>query len=179
MVALARVKERTETDLSDTELQAMIDEIAAEIDLRFGLNAAIIVFLDGDRALEGDRRFLTLWRPIDVGPAITVTEIDITDEIVMAADDFRVLDGGRTIERLIDGTNGREFWERLVKVAYTPISNSKERDEIIILIVQLGIEHRGLKSEKAGDLTATFADYSVERDKLLARLMPRRGLSMA
>ncbi len=179
MVDLSRVKERIETDLSDTELQAMIDEVQSEINVKFGVIGSITIFLDGDRDLDGDRRFLNLARPRDTGQTITVVEIDGTDETTMAADDFRILHGGRTLERLIDGTNGRNFWERLVKVMYTPVSDVKERDEVIIQLVQLGITFRGLSSEKAGDYSASFPDYLAERDKLLDRLSPNRGVSMA
>ena len=178
MALLDRVKLRIETDLTDAELQSMIDEIVAEIDARFGVVGAITVFLDGDRALDGDRKFLALNRP-DSGATITITEIDGTDETLLVADDFRILHGGRTLERLIDGTNGRDFWERLVKVVYTPVSDQKERDEVVIQMVQLGIEHRGLKSEKDGDYSAGFADYPAEREKIIGRLTPMRGVMMA
>lgn len=177
MAILDRVKERIETDLTDAELTAMIDEIVAEIEGRLGVVGSITVFLDGDRELDGDRRFISLVRPAT--GTIVVTEIDGTDETVLAADDFRTLHGGRTLERLDDGTNGREFWERLVKAVYTPVSDQKERDEVVIQLVQLGIEHRGLKAEKAGDYSATFADYAMERNKLIDRLAPRRGMLMA
>lgn len=178
MTTLSRVKERIETDLSDTELTAMIDEITAEIEKRYGLNAAITVHLDGDRDLDGDRKFISLVRP-DGGGTIAITEIDGTDETVMSANDFRILHGGRTLERLADGDNGAELWQRLVKVVYTPVDDDKERVEVTINLVQLGIEYRGLKSEKAGDWNAGFIDYTVEREKLLGGLAPRRGLLMA
>lgn len=178
MTTLSRVKERIETDLSDTELQAMIDEVVAEVELRYGVNAEITVFLDGDRDLAGDRKFLSLVRP-DGGGTITVTEIAGTTETLMSANDFRILNGGRTLERLADGDNGASVWERLVRVKYTPVDDGKQRVETIILLVQLGIEYRGLKSEKAGDWNAGFIDYIVEREALISRLTPRRGVLMA
>lgn len=178
MTILSRTKERTETDLTDAELTSMINEITAEIEARYGENAAITVFLDGDRDLAGDRKFLPLVRP-DGGGTITITEIDGTTETTMAANDFRIIHGGRTLERLADGDNGASVWERLVKVVYTPVDDGKQREEVIIQMVQLGIEYRGLKSEKAGDYTATFIDYTVEREKLIGSLTPWRGGLMA
>ena len=183
MALLDRVKLRIETDLTDAELTSMIDEVVAEIDARFGIVGAITVFLDGDRALDGDRKFLALDRP-DGGGTITITEIDGTDETTMAADDFRILHGGRTLERLIDGTNGRDFWERLVKVAYTPVSDQKQRDEVVIKMVQLDVTYRGLdKQEKAGDFqrggSVTPDAYTRERETLFGQLVSRRGLQMA
>lgn len=177
MTTLSRVKERIETDLGDTELQAMIDEITAEIEAKFGVNGSITIHLGGDRELAGDRRYISLTRPYSSD--ITITEIDGTTETALSSDDYRIIHGGRTIERLTDGTNARSFWERLVKVAYTPVSDAEQRVEATILLTQLGIEYRGLKSEKAGDYSASMADYAEERDKIMGRLAPRRGLAMA
>ena len=184
MVALARVKERIETDLSDAELQAMIDKVNAEIEARFGPNAEITVHLDGDRELAGDRRFLSLTRPADQAQTITVVEIDGTTETTLAADDFRVLHRGRTLERRVGGTNGRLTWQRLVKVTYTPVSDARQRDEVTIKLVQLDITYRGLdKQEGAGDFSrsgsVTADAYPRERDALLAQLAPRRGMVLA
>ena len=171
MTTLTRVQERIETDLTGAELQSMIDEITAEIEGRFGVVGSIIVFLDGDR------KYLSLTRPYS--STITIVEILGTDETTLSADDFRILDGGRTLERLGDGTNGRLLWERLVKVTYTPASKAEEREEVVIQVVQLGVEFRGLKTEKSGDYSVTFADYKAARDTLIGSLTPRRGVMMA
>jgi hypothetical protein len=62
---LDRVKERTGSDLSDSELQAMIDAIAVELDARLGPAGEITVEL-GDLA-DPDSRFrdAALVRPLD------------------------------------------------------------------------------------------------------------------
>ena len=185
MAILDRVKLRIETDLTDAELQAMIDEVQSVIDEKYGVVGAITVFLDGDRNLEGDRRFLNLIRPRDSAQAIVITEIDVgNDETILAADDFRILHGGRTLERLNDGMNGRDFWERLVKIAYTPVSDVKQRDEVIVKLVHLDITYRGLnKQVKAGDFQSgggvTFDAFMKERDVLIDSLSPNRGVLMA
>lgn len=137
----------------------------------------ITIFIGDDLELDGYRTFLDLVRPLS-GTAV-VTEIDHTTETVVADDDFRVINGGRTLQRLSDGTNPRQFWQRLVKVVYSPVSDVLERDEVIILLVQLGIEYRGLKSVKAGDHASSFMDYATERNALMSRLSPRRGVLMA
>ncbi len=149
----------------------MIDEITAEIVARFGAIGSIIVYLDGDR------KYLSLTRPY--GSSITIVEILGTDETALSADDFRILDGGRTLERLSDGTNGRLLWEKLVKVTYTPLSDDERREEVVIQVVQLGVEFRGLKAEKSGDYSVTFADYKAERNVLIGSLTPRRGVVMS
>jgi hypothetical protein len=190
MALLDRVRERVETDLSDGELQAMIDAAAAEIEARHGPVAGITVHLGDDRDLAGHRRFLHPARPVDAAKAVTVVEIepadtgDAANETQLAADDFRLLHGGRVIERLIDGTNGRLYWAPLVRLAYTPVSDQKQRDEVAIKLVQLDLTYRGLdKSERAGDWqragSVTADAFTDERDALLASLAPRRNMVMA
>ena len=185
MALLDRVKERIETDLSDGELQAMIDEAVAEIERRFGPNAQITVHLGEDRTLAADRRFLTLARPLDTGQAATAVEIeppgagDAGARTTLDAADWRVLHGGRTIERLSDGPNGRRFWAPLVELTYTPVSDALQRDEVAIQVAQLEIQARGLDSERAGDWQAAYPDLAQKRETLIAGLAPRRGLGMA
>jgi len=182
---LDRVKERIETDLSDSELQAMIDEVAAEIERRYGPNAPITVHLGDDSTAAGDRRFLTLARPLDTGQAATAVEIappgagQPSARTTLDAADWRVLHGGRTLERLIDGPNGRRFWAPLVELTYTPVSDASQRDEVAIQVVQLEIQARGLDSERAGDWQAAYPDLARTREALFAGLAPRRGLAAA
>lgn len=178
MALLSRVRERIETDLSDAELQDMIDGVVEEIENRFGPNAAIEVHIGvGEGA--GDRQFLPLDRPIDTSQALTVTEINGTEETVLDTSDFLLRDGGRLIQRLSTGTNPCRWWASLVKVNYTPQSDAKQREEAVIQVVQLEIQSRGLTSERAGDWQAQYADLVNEREKLIASLAPRRGLALA
>ena len=179
MALLDRVKERVETDLTDIELQAMIDEVVAEIDDRFGPNVEITVHVGEHRELDGDRVYLTVDRRIDQAQPLTIVEIDRSAETTLAADDYRVRDRGLTLERLTDGTNSRSFWQRLVRITYTPVSDAKQREEVAIGIVQLEVQYRGLASERAGDWQASYPDAAADREKALMSLAPRRGLAMA
>ena len=179
MALIDRVKLRIETDLSDAELQAMIDEVTGEIEHRFGKNAAITMHRDGGG------KIISFNRPIDEALSLTVVEIEpraegaAASETTLAADDYRVLSSGRTLERLIDGTNGRSYWAPLVKVTYTPVSDAKQRDEVVIQVTQLEIQARGLSGERAGDWQASYPDLAATREKLIQSLAPRRGLAMA
>lgn len=185
---LDRVKERTGSDLSDAELQAMIDAITAELDARFGSVEPITVDI-GDPGDPGSRfmRNLRLIRPIDTDQAITVTERDpgntgnASDDTVLAADDFRVMHQGRTLQRLTGGTNGSEYWAPLVSVTYTPISAAAQREEVTIKLIQLDLSYRGgLRSEKAGDYAFTLSgDQMKDREAILQQLEDRQGLVMS
>lgn len=188
MPLLDRVKERTGSDLSDSELQAMIDAITAELDARFGPAGAVTVEL-GDPADPSSRhnRTLRLLRPIDTALALTVTEIDPgntgdgADELVLAATDYRVMHGGRTLLRLTGGPNGRVHWAPMVRVAYTPTGLAAARDEVTIKLIQLDLSYRGgLRSERAGDYQFTLSgDHLADREAVLKVLEDRRGMVMS
>ncbi len=184
MSVLYRLKGRVETDLTDVELEAMIDAEVGTIVARFGAIAAITALEDGWR------RYIVVSNPIDETETIAIVEIEpvntgaAANRTTLSADDYRILDGGRTIERLIDGTNGRSAWAHLVELTYTPISNQAERDETVIKLVQLSITYRGLdKQESVGDHSragsVTANAYDREREILINRLAPRGRLLMA
>lgn len=188
MALLDRVKIRTGSDLDDSELQAMIDGIVADMDARFGPAGAATVEL-GDLTDPGSRglRTLRLARPVDVGAAVTIVEVDpgnsgdAGNEIILASGDYAVLHGGRTLQRLTGGPNGRAYWAPLVRVTYTPIGEQNARDEAIIKLIQLDLSYRGsLKSERAGDYQFTLSgDPVADREAIFTALASRRGMVMA
>lgn len=185
MALLDRVKERIETDLSDAELQAMIDAVTTELDARFGANGQVTQVKEGDQDLPTQGKLLTLWRPLDEDQPVTVKEIERDgSETTLQADDFKVLHGGRTLLRLDTGTNPRSEWPRTVSLTFTPHGDSMRREEVIINVVQLDITYRGLdKQERAGDYSragsVTSDAYTREREALILALAPRQGLQVA
>ena len=185
---LDRVKERTGSDLSDAELQAMIDAITAELDARFGPAGEQTVTLgDPARPRERSRRTLRVARPIDTAQPVAVAEVEpghagsAESELALDASDFAVLHGGRTLQRLVDGANPNEFWAPLVRLTFTPIGELAQREEATIKLIQLDLSYRGgLKSERAGDYSFTLSgDQAGDRAKILQVLEDRRGLVMA
>lgn len=188
MALLDRVKERTGTDLSDAELQSMIDAITGELDARLGPAGEMEIELGdpADPASRG-RRTLRLLRPIDTAQAVTVTELEpgntgaAVDELTLDPSDYRILHGGRTLQRLTGGPNGQMFWAPLVRVTYTPLINQAARDEAVIKLIQLDLSYRGaLKSERAGDYSFTLSgDHAADREAILKTLEDRRGMVLA
>lgn len=188
MALLDRVKERTGSDLSDAELQAMIDAIAEELDARFGPAGAITVTL-GDPTDPNSRfhRTLRLLRPIDTAQAITIIELDpsdtgnAADELELSANDYRVILDGRMLQRLNGGTNPRNWWAPMVRVTYTPKGMAAARDEVTIKLIQLDLTYKGaLKSERAGDYSFTLSgDIAADREAILKTLEDRRGMVLA
>lgn len=185
---LDRVKLRLPTDLPDSELLTMIDNIEAELDARFGVTGAIEVQL-GDPGNPADRfnTTLRLVRPADTAQAITIMEIDpgntgkAEHETVLTAADFRVLHGGRTLQRLTGGPNARTHWAPLVRVLYTPVGLAAARAEVTIKLIALDLSYRGaLRSEKAGDYAVTLSgDMAADREAILRTLQDRGGMVMA
>lgn len=179
MALLDRIKARVSTDLTDAELQLMIDAVTAEIARRYGAIAAIT------ERMPGSRVYISLARPIDTGETVTVAEVDPQhtgdsgSETTLAADDYRVLHGGRILERLLDGTNGRREWAPEVKVSYTPIDDSDKRDGITLEIVELQIRNPRVGSERYGDSSSNYLDVTRERERLYALLAPRGRGGMA
>lgn len=184
MALLDRLKGRVETDLLDLELQTMIDAEVAEINDRFGDIVEITI------TEEGRRHFIGLHRRIDETKTVAIVEIDpantgaAANRTTMATDDYRITNGGRTIERLIDGTNGQDLWSPLVEFKYTPVSDQDRRDETVIKLVQLSITYQGLnKMDSIGDFSRTGVNaadaYDREREALINRLSPRGRLVMA
>ncbi|MAM39335.1 MAG: hypothetical protein CL949_12750 [Erythrobacter sp.] len=188
MSLLDRVKERTATDLSDVELQAMIDGIAAELDARFGaIGETTVKIGDPSDPASSAMRHLRLVKPADTAQPITIVErnpgnsgVD-GDRTTLEADDFEVLHDGRTLLRLTGGPNGSSYWAPLVEVTYTPQGHAAARDEATIKLIQLDLSYRGvLKSEKAGDYSFTLSgDITADREAILKTLEDRRGMVMA
>jgi len=180
---LDRVKERTGSDLSDAELQAMIDAITAELDARLGPAGPIKEVL-GDPNDPRSRRLSTLRlaRPIDEAQPVSVEEFDpgnaqADETLVLAADDYSIIHGGRTLVRLPGGTNGRSFWAPLVHVSYTPLGAAAQREEATIKLMMLDLTYKGaIKSERAGDYQVSLSgDPAADREAIIAPLEQRAG----
>ena len=195
MSLLDRVKTRTGSDLPNSELQAMIDAIMAEVAARLGPAGGASTIELGDPA-DPDTAMLRSLRmplPIDVARTLSVTEIspgnsgDALAETLLDASDYRVMHGGRTLQRLTSGPNGRTYWAPLVRISYTPLgadSAAAASEETVIKLITLDLSYRGLiKSERAGDYqwagSLASDSYGAEREAILAGLDRPQGMVLA
>lgn len=186
MALLDRCRERIETDLSDAELLRIIDEANSEIILRFGPHA------DPSRPINitvrGQARYLDLARPIDITQTVLVVEaaqwweteyewwtFGGEDSVTLGSTDYRVLNGGRTLERLASGANPRVWWGRTVLITYTPVTDGNQRQEAIIKLVQLAVQFDGTSNLRVGDYSQANLSYQGQRDQILQGLAPRKG----
>jgi len=185
MALIDRVRERTGSDLSDAELNAMIAAAAAEVAARLGPAGPITVEL-GSLADPRTRPSATLRlaRPMDGGAGATIVEHHPGDSggagTVLDAADWRALHGGRTLQRLTGGPNGASHWAPLVTITYTPVDDAAARDEAIIALVHVDLTARGgLTGERAGDYSYTLGDPAAARERIFESLAQWRGMVMA
>lgn len=188
MALLDRVKVRSGSDLPDDELQAMLDGIIGEIEERFGPSGQITVELgDLDDPCTRALSSLRLARPLDTAQPVTINEIEPGNsgssvaQVTLDPTDYRVVHGGRTLQRLYTGPNGRRYWAPLVTITYTPVGEQAARDEAAIKLMMLDLSYRGgLKSERAGDYQFTLSgDPVADREAILSGIGQRRGMMMA
>lgn len=188
------VRARFETDLPDEALQALIDEATSDIESRFG------PYRDAENpitvTIEGRRRRLDLLRPLDATEAESIIIVEhhsawgfSETEQTLTADDYRIWNGGRTLERIRTGTHPRHHWPDRVDVTYVPVDDTLKRDEVAVKLVILGLNYQGVIDQQIGDTKTTYGQrsagqnpgqsplfYNVERDNLLKTLQPRSGL---
>lgn len=173
MAILDRLRERSETDLTDTELNALIADATGEILDRWGAIEPITAEKRGGSVV------LDIARPIDDGETLTIVEHigypETTTTTTLVAGDYDVQNGGRTVIRLASGTNRAARWAPKVTLTYTPISDQDERDEVIVKVCLLSIEYDATQSTRVGDASSQSLDYRDEREKLIASLAPRKG----
>lgn len=186
MALIDRVRERTGSDLSDAELGAMLTGIVAELDVRLGPAGPVTIEL-GDPTDPHSRFYRTLRLTAAIGTgAVTIVEVSpgnsgVASEVTLSAGDYRVIHGGRTLQRLTTGPHGAEFWAPLVRVTYTPAGvPQSSRDEAAIKLMLIDLSARGaIKSERAGDYQVTLGDTEAEREKVFAGLTGPRGMVFA
>lgn len=178
LLTVAQLREHVETDLDDAALQRILDAEEAAIVGRYGAHAS------ATELLRGGDRLLFLTRPAQAIASVTeevdnvFTEPSVT---LLAADDYRIWEDGRYLERLATGTNPRLYWGDRVTVVYTPADETAQRTLILVQLCKLAIRYTGARQESVGqgDYSAQEADYVAERNRLLRQLAPRGGIVFA
>ena len=172
----------------DDAIQSLIDANTAEVVRRFGGDGEITIFIgDTDDAESRSRASLRLIRPADVEHPIAIVEIDPgdsadpSDRVTLADDDYRVIDSGRTLVRLFNGTNARRSWAPMTQIDYTPAFDAAARNEAVTKLTLLDLSYRGgLKSERAGDYSFSLTgNIALDREQIFSSLNIARGFILS
>ncbi len=171
LLTVAELRQHLETDLSDQALQRLLDDADAAVVRHYGPHPP-------GPAVEthiGGSKYVFLRQQAAAVQSITETVRGVTT--VLASNDYRVLGGGRYLERLTSGPNPRVYWGDFVTVTFEPYDDRPQRRRVIIDLVRLALEYNALDSVDVGDYSARSLDYQRERRRLLAELS--RGLTLS
>jgi len=171
--------------LGDDAITRILDDIAEEVDDRFGVVAsASEVFRPGDwyGPLILRRRAASVTSATEyLGPISGDPETR-----VLAADDY-LLETSMRLVRLRAGTTPALGWSRYgVTIVYVPVDDTIRRRMAIVDVAKLELAHSGYTSIRIGDYAESKgggaqggSDLTAERTKILrSRLAPRRGFVM-
>lgn len=165
------MRDHVETDLVDSALTRIINAEDKVIDKRLGELTSI-----SETYLASGLEFLFTKRPIGSITSITERRVETGDAVVLNADDYRQL-GSRRLRRLTTGTNSATFWGEEVVIAYDPVDRQEIRDRVLIDLVKLTVEFRGLDKETVGDWSSEQQKYQDRRNEVMTDL--RDGMVLA
>ncbi len=161
--------EHFDSDLATAALQRLLDDAEADIIRLYGPHASQVEYLLGGEFC------LFLARP-----ATSVTQIVETvgdTDTTLAANDYQLLHGGRTLQRDPDGDNGGTIWGDRVKVTYVPSDDTASRKRVQLDLVKLAIQYEGLDSVRVGNVSADAGNYQQRRAEILSALAPTFGFA--
>lgn len=170
LITPAQAREHIETDLLDPGLQRLIDDADALIVERFGAHSPAVTATIFRDVQTDDLVFLP--RPMSAAPTSVTEWVNDISSTVLDPTDYRVLYGGRAIQRLASGVNGRSTWAARVIVVYNPIDEVARRTRVEIDLVRAATQYVSLDREVVGDYLAIHPNYLDEREQILSGLAP-------
>lgn len=184
LLTATQLRQHVESDLPDAALALILESEEAEIVRRYGPHATATDVLSGGEwfplqmaGLSGVTGWLVLSRPAVSIVSIVETTFDVS--LNLAAGDYTLWPGGR-LEREGWGPNPASWWGEQVVVTFVPVDMTAQRTLVLVQLCKLALQYTGLKSESVGgDYSATTADYSTERNRILGSLAPRGNFVMA
>lgn len=166
---LADVRALVIADLSDADLQAVIDREEVWLTSRVGAPS-------GERTdlMPGGGPVIVLGRPIQ---GVTSVRTDIADAAgstttLVEGTDYRVFYAQGVIERRTSGRLGLN-WQNEVLVQWVPVDFTADYQQCVIDLVRLTLSRRAFASEQVGSewrYSAPADGWEAARDDVLARL---------
>lgn len=152
--------------LSDESLLILLQASAADIVGAIGPLGDVVTVLGAHGPL--------LMLPYRASGIVSVTEDAYGEALSLAADDYELSWSGRTLRRLNDGTNPRDYWWRRVKVTLTPVDDLAQRQRAQLALMRLDITtNPGLASQTIGTWSESYrtdVPVSEQRAEILATL---------
>lgn len=169
IITVADLREHVETDLPEAAIQRLIDEADQLVVDGYGAHGPAAQ--TDDKYPDVGMPLLFLERPASAVTAVT-EYANASNSKLLVANDYRLEFGGQALRRLTTGTNIAAVWPWRVLVTYTiSVTENPIRRGVVIDLVGLAVNAgRGVKSERAGDYSVTFADGEKQREDILGRL---------
>ena len=167
LLSVAELRAQVATQLTDPQLQAVIDREEALIVTQYGGH-----YVDASTAFtekyRGGGENLFLRRAVTSVSSIS-ERVGLADApLILSTDAYFVWANEGYLTRLPEGTR----WGQHVTVAYVPQDDSALRKAVLIDILRLALSRTGLKSESiAGEYSYTATDnWEAERAQIMRRL---------
>ncbi len=155
-----------ESDLSNAALHARAKAAVKEIAARIPFGGTHV------RRAAGRSRYIRLHPP-----AASITTV-VEDGTAVVAADFRMLLGGRILERLVDDEPDR--WGANVVTTYVGHAADERYDRVVADLVRVALEYSGLDQRTDGDYeeitvgsrSSEAGGYQGERERIISELVP-------
>lgn len=175
LVTADEIHAHVETDRSPDAIALLIADAEAAIIARYGPHAPAPIEIE-----RGPDAFTTAG-PTTIyfdRPAASVSSVSefagdpySETETVLEAGDFRLLYGGRAVQRLGTGPHPAGSWAGRIVLTYVPVDDTAQRKRVCIDLVKLALRYDAAKAQTAGDASETaLDDYTGERSNLLGEL---------
>lgn len=166
LLSVEQVREHVETDLVDDALERVLDAADAEIIRRLG------PLLTQTEVLEGGAVHLPLSRAAasitSASERFATNGMGYQTVALVVADDLRLLDDGRRVERLFDGSNPADAWRGEVTIVYAPAdAGAAERAMLLVNLIKLDLGYTGHLVQSVGDVRVqSLQEYNDARAAL-------------
>lgn len=172
ILTVAQFREHIATDLVDDAVQRLLDANTQAIVRRFGPTDTVTM-----TRYPRQNTILFFDRPIQAITSITEFFPDPVGISGVAVDptDYRLRDGGTTLERWGYGTHPADWWSSRVDIVYVPVDDSAERVRVLIKLCELDLNrHPGISQVRIGEYSEQSRNepYDDEREAILASLTP-------
>ena len=173
LVTTAEIHAHEETDRSSDAIALLIADAEASIVSRFGPHAPAPIVLT---RILSDTAPARIFVDRPAASVISVSEFAgdpyTETETILGAGDYRLLDGGRSVQRLGMGAHPRGSWAGRVVLTYVPVDDTPQRKRICINLVTLALRYNATKAKTVGDVSETALEsYTNERRDLLDELI--------